>query len=134
MHILVLNPGSSSIKFSMFAQSGSDLRPLYEGELSGVGTTEAALEFRDASGKDLRNSADPVQASTMEQAIDLVEQAVSSSALPKVDAIGYRVVHPGPHVRGHQQVTPDVLDRLREATSFAPLHNPKDVQMIDEMQ
>ena len=134
MHILVLNPGSSSIKFSMFAHEGSDFQALYEGELSGVGTSEAALEFRDSSGKDLRTSADPVQAATMEQAIDLVERAVSSPALPKVDAIGYRVVHPGPHLHGHQQVTAEVLERLREATPFAPLHNPKDVQMIEEMQ
>jgi acetate kinase len=134
MHILVLNPGSSSIKFSMFAHERQQFRSLYQGELSGVGTSEAALQFRDASGKDLRGSADCVNAASMEQAMDQVGRAVTSAKVPLVDAVGYRVVHPGPHLRGHQPVTPDVLARLREAAPFAPLHNPKDVQMIEEMQ
>ena len=134
VRILVLNPGSSSIKFSIFEEQGVELRSLYEGELNGIGTAEARMEFRDATGKDLCDSPDPVNAATMEQAIDLVERTVTSPRLPKVDAVGYRVVHPGPHLRGHQAVTPDVLAKLREAAPFAPLHNPKDVQMIDEMQ
>jgi acetate kinase len=134
MHILVLNPGSSSIKFSMFAQDAEDFRPLYEGELSGVGTAQASLQFRDAAGRDLRDSDVQVNASSMEQGIDIVERSVSSPKLPAIDAVGYRVVHPGPALHGHQRVTPDVLKRLREATPFAPLHNPKDVQMIEEMQ
>lgn len=134
MNILVLNPGSSSIKFSMFAHERQVFHSLYQGELSGIGTSESGFQFRNASGKDLRDSANPVKAATMEQAIDLVERAVTSTTLPSIDAIGYRVVHPGPHLRGHQPVTPDVLAKLREATPFAPLHNPKDVQMIEEMQ
>ena len=134
MHILVLNPGSSSIKFSMFAHEREQFRSLYEGELGGIGTSQPNLHFRDASGHDLRSPSDPVNAAGMEQAIDLVERAVTSATLPRIDAIGYRVVHPGPHLHGHQAVTSEVLSKLREAAPFAPLHNPKDVQMIEEMQ
>lgn len=134
MRVLVLNPGSSSIKFSMFEEDGTELRRLYEGELSGVGSSEAKVEFRDSSGTDLTGSSGAVQAATMEQAIDIVERAVSLPTLPSVDAVGYRVVHPGPHLHGHQRVSPEVLARLREVAPFAPLHNPKDVQMIEEMQ
>ena len=134
MHILVLNPGSSSIKFSMFAHEGEKFRSLYEGELGGIGTSQSSLHFRDASGQDLRSPSDPVNAASMEQAIDLVERTVTSATLPSIDGIGYRVVHPGPHLHGHQAVTSEVLTKLREAALFAPLHNPKDVQMIEEMQ
>lgn len=140
MHILVLNPGSSSIKFSMFAHENEQFRSLYEGELSGIGSSQSSLRFRDASGKDLRSSSDqvnaasPVKAASMEQAIDLVARAVTSATLPSIDAIGYRVVHPGPQLHGHQAITPDVLTKLREAAPFAPLHNPKDVQMIEQMR
>ena len=134
MHILVINPGSSSIKFAIFGKNEADLRSLYEGELSGVGSPNAELHFRDAAGKDLHHSTDPVNAATMDQAIHVVERAVTSSRLPPMDAVGYRVVHPGPHLRGHQRVTPGVLAKLRDAGPFAPLHNPKDVQMIEEMQ
>src|SRR5438067_2028973 len=132
MHILVINPGSSSIKFSMHEHDSGDLRLLYQGELSGVGTAKANLNFRDiASGTP---AVAGVNAATMEQAIDLVERTVTSSQLPSIDAVGYRVVHPGPHLHGHQLVTPDVVAKLRDAMAFAPLHNPKDVQMIEQMQ
>ena len=134
MHILVLNPGSSSIKFSMFAHENEQFRSVYEGELSGIGSSQSSLRFRDASGKDLRDSSDPVTAVSMKQAIDLVARAVTSATLPGIDAVGYRVVHPGPQLHGHQAITPDVLTKLREAASFAPLHNPKDLQMIEQMQ
>lgn len=132
MHILVLNPGSSSIKFSIFAHDAGEFRSLYQGELSGVGTREATLKLHEI-GSDVPPVA-AVAAITMEQAIDLVERAVSSPSLPVIDAIGYRVVHPGPNLHGHQRVTPEVLTKLREAKDFAPLHNPKDLQMIEEMQ
>ncbi len=62
MHILVLNPGSSSIKFSMHevcegareARVGAaEYRSLYAGELGGIGGRREKLEFRDAAGNDL---------------------------------------------------------------------------------
>ena len=92
------------------------------------------MKFLDAAGTDLAPQTGEVAAATMEQAIDVVERAVCLPGLPDVNAVGYRVVHPGPHLRGHQAVTPELLNRLREAISFAPLHNPKDVRMIEEMQ
>ena len=61
MHILVLNPGSSSIKFSMHdvgegshgeGVGAAKSRSLYEGELGGIGGRREKLEFRDAAGND----------------------------------------------------------------------------------
>jgi acetate kinase len=133
MHILVLNPGSSSIKFSMFAEDAGGLRSLAEGELSGTGGAAAKLEFRDAEGKDLSSEVGEVKAASVEQAIGTVERAVGVGRLPKADAVGYRVVHPGPHLRGHQRLTPGVLAELREAARFAPLHDPEALEIIGEM-
>jgi len=53
MNILVINPGSSSIKFSMYVEDAGAFRLLYEGEFSGIGEISAALEFHDSDGKDL---------------------------------------------------------------------------------
>jgi acetate kinase len=136
MHILVLNPGSSSIKFSMYAEGkrgADDLAPLYDGELSGIGTPLAKLEFRDARGNDLSAGVGEVEASSMDEAIGTFERAIALSGLPKADAVGYRVVHPGAHLRGHQLVTPAVLAELKKAEAFAPLHDPEAVHMIEEM-
>jgi acetate kinase len=47
------------------------------------------------------------------------------------DGIGYRVVHGGPHLRQHCRITPQVLDTLRAATHYAPLHIPAALALID---
>ena len=56
-----------------------------------------------------------IKTATMEDAIDVVERAVAAGGLPAADAVGYRVVHPGPNLRGHQLLTPEVLKELRAA-------------------
>lgn len=129
MHILVINPGSSSIKFSMY----EDDRAIYQGEFSGIGEISAALEFRDASGRDLSAAAGGVQGISMEDAIGNVKRDVSLNGLPAPDAVGYRVVHPGPHLRGHQRITPAVLAELHNTIAYAPLHNPEALQVIEAM-
>ena len=48
--------------------------------------------------------------------------------------MGYRVVHPGAKLTEHVRVTPEVLDDLRAAAAFAPLHDPEAVKLIEEMQ
>ncbi|HEX9198619.1 MAG TPA: acetate kinase [Acidobacteriaceae bacterium] len=133
MHILVLNPGSSSIKFSMFAEDAGEFRSLAEGELGGIGGRSAKLEFRDPDGNDLSGKLGEVKTGSMEEAIGVVERAVSVAGLPPPDAVGYRVVHPGPHLRGHQRLTPEVLAELRSAVPFAPLHDPEAIEIMEEM-
>ena len=59
MHLLVINSGSSSIKFSIFGTEGADGAggssalpvSLFEGEVSGIGSGEAGFQFRDADGR-----------------------------------------------------------------------------------
>jgi acetate kinase len=134
MHVLVINSGSSSIKFSIFhVKSGEDApEELYDGEIGGIGTDTPEFRFTDAHGNNLvGNSA--VRAATVEEAIRTVEDAVGAEGLPTVDAVGYRVVHPGPKLHGHQRITPEVLQSLREAEAFAPLHDPVAVEIIEEM-
>ena len=131
MHILVLNPGSSSIKFSMFDEGADSLSSLYEGELSTVDGA-AQLTFRDASGADLGSQVSDLHAATLEEAVATVERVVRMDGLPRVEAVGYRVVHPGPHLHGHQRLTTEVIAELRIARVFAPLHQPEAVKMISE--
>lgn len=134
MHVLVINSGSSSIKFSLFEVGGQECLPMeiYDGELGGIGTPKPQFKFADADGKDLSRGLE-VKAGTIEEAIATVEQAVGADGLPKVDAVGYRVVHPGAKLQGHQRITEEVLQALREAEAFAPLHDPVAVQIIQEM-
>jgi acetate kinase len=135
MQILVLNSGSSSIKFSIFRADTAAPEPhvefspeahvelLLDGELSGVGSAHATLRTANAS-------AAPVDASTLQHAIDVVFGALTAEAPCTIDAVGYRVVHPGPKLRDHQRITPDVLREIEAACAFAPLHDPQALQVI----
>ena len=114
------------------AEGAAEGRTLYAGELGGIGGRREKLEFRDAAGKDLSGRLGAVKPGSMEEAIALVERAVGLHGLPPVDAVGYRVVHPGAHLRGHQRLTAEVLAKLREACEFAPLHDPEALAMIGE--
>ena len=133
MHILVINSGSSSIKFSLFDSGTGGPRSLFEGEVTGIGGAKAGFKFRDAGGRDLSGGRSEVKAETPVEAIGLVVTAVSGSGLPKVGAVGYRVVHPGAKLDHHQRITPEVMRDLQEAVVFAPLHDPAVIEVIKEM-
>jgi acetate kinase len=129
LHILVINSGSSSIKFSIFA-SGSAHWPdlLYSGEIGGIGATQT-FKFADAQGKNPGHA--PKDASA--EPVELLESAVCGPGMPPIDAVGYRVVHPGPLLDRHQLITEEVLKDLQQAVSFAPLHDPAAIALIREM-
>ena len=53
--------------------------------------------------------------------------------MPPIDAVGYRVVHPGPLLHQHQRITEEVLRDLQAAVAFAPLHDPEAITLIRDM-
>jgi acetate kinase len=133
VHILVINSGSSSIKFSLFDSGAGEPRSLFEGEVTGIGGAKATFHFRDANGQDLSGGRDEVKAQTPVEAIGLVVDAVSGAGLPKLEAVGYRVVHPGAKLKEHVRIDEAVMKDLQEAVVFAPLHDPAVIEVIKEM-
>jgi len=117
----------------MFVEDGGDLHPMADGELGGIGGRSAKLEFHDEEGNDLSGKLGEIKTDSMEDAIAVVERAVGLARLPSPDAVGYRVVHPGAHLRGHQRLTADVIEKLRAAVPFAPLHDPEALKIIGQM-
>jgi acetate kinase len=134
MHILVVNSGSSSIKFSMFDsdpdQSLSEPKCLFDGQVSNIGEPDATLELRGTGDTNLSNEHSSVTASEPEDAMRLVLDAVCEPRMPAVEAVGYRVVHPGAKLQGHQRITARVLSDLEDAVVFAPLHEPAAIAVI----
>jgi acetate kinase len=143
VHILVINSGSSSIKFSIFeagspapaGRGGSTGRPpwprtLFTGEISGMGGAGLEFTFRDSNGRELSTPDKPASAA---DAMDLLENAVSGPGMPVIEAVGYRVVHPGARLDRHQRITDKVLRDLEQAVAFAPLHDPAAIALIREM-
>lgn len=122
MPILVLNGGSSSLKFSLYDRVPA-LEHILDGEVTGVGA-DAQLEVHARGGSGLGRRKSPVKAERLYDALALVLDELSGPMVPPIEAVGYRVVHPGPHLVGHQRITPQVLQQLEAAASFAPLHDP----------
>jgi acetate kinase len=92
----------------------------------------AGLEFtfRDSNGRELSTQGKPASAA---DPMDLLENAVSGPGMPVVEAVGYRVVHPGARLDRHQRITDKVLQDLEQAVAFAPLHDPAAIALIREM-
>jgi acetate kinase len=141
VHILVINSGSSSIKFSIFvavqnASQGERFtwpRALFAGEISGVGGPALRFTFRDAEGRELNSTAQQAKDASNKNPMTLLENAVCGPDMPPIDAIGYRVVHPGPLLHQHQRITEEVLRDLEQAVPFAPLHDPEAIRLIRDM-
>ena len=148
--ILVLNSGSSSLKFGLFkaghagaaagggAAAGSpeaktdedDETLLLEGSAQGIGRPDGSLKIQTADGTVLVQAADLMESQT--DALQKLAGALAEHGHTRPAAVGHRVVHGGPHLREHQLLTPEVRQRLQEAVHFAPLHIPPALALIDQ--
>jgi acetate kinase len=128
--ILVLNSGSSSLKFGLFAHAGDDESLLLEGSAEGIGRSDGSLRIKAPDARVLVQQEHVLESQT--EALQKLSQVLAQQhhALPA--AVGHRVVHGGPHLRTHQRLTPEVRRRLQEAVHFAPLHIPPALALIDE--
>jgi len=130
--ILVLNSGSSSLKFGVYYRGASDEEALLTGSADGIGQGNGTLHIRAADGTPLvqRESVHESQSDALKVLSTVIPQHIHSTPV----AVGHRVVHGGPHLRSHQLITSQVLDQLRSATHFAPLHIPQALTLIASAQ
>jgi acetate kinase len=128
--VLVLNSGSSSIKFSVYeAGNGERTRP-YEGAVDGIGTDLGKFWIKDESGKKLVDSTPSLPNRSV--AFKLVADALHSEDFPAPKAIGHRMVCGGPTVQDNQLITPELIDEMEKYTAFAPLHTPIAIYIMRE--
>jgi len=130
--ILVLNSGSSSLKFGVYYRGANDEEPLLTGSAAGIGRDNGTLHIRSSSGEGLLQR-DGILESQVD-ALAAVAAAIREHIHTSPWAVGHRVVHGGPKLRMHQLITPQVMDDLRSATHFAPLHIPQALSLIASAQ
>ena len=133
--ILVLNAGSSSLKFALFAVAGSgEAVPALSlrGQIEGIGRS-ARFDLEPAVGQAAPNPPPEARVAgladhgaALDLLLDWLEPATGSGLL----AAGHRVVHGGPHKRGHTRVTPALIDELAGYAPLAPHHQPHNVAAI----
>ncbi len=128
--ILVLNSGSSSIKFSIYEAADGGRAKLYEGAVDGIGTDLGKFWIKDAEGKKLVDQTPALP--TRAVAFALVADVMHSPNFPAPVAIGHRVVSGGPTIQENQRITPELIDEMERYTAFAPLHTPIAVYIMRE--
>ncbi len=139
MNILVLNCGSSSLKFQLIATDlerigqNTDER-LAHGIIERIGG--AAIITLTAEGENSRRSAAPIK--DMRSAVETVIRWIASEnsgvdaikSLADVHAVGHRVVHGGERFTESAVITDEVLRVIEECIELAPLHNPANIKGI----
>jgi len=128
--VLVLNSGSSSIKFSVYEAANGERRRLYEGAVDGIGTDLGKFWIKDAEGKKLVDTTPALPNRSV--AFKLVADALHSGDFPAPQAIGHRMVCGGPTVQDNQLITPELIDEMEKYTAFAPLHTPIAIYIMRE--
>lgn len=127
MNVLVLNCGSSSLKYRLLAMP--ETRELAGGEAQRVGprTAEPARIFHNQAGKKSVHTAEMPDHAT---AFDEVLKLLAQTGAPKPDALGHRLVHGGARFAGSVIVDAAALRDLQAIQKLAPLHNPPATALI----
>ena len=127
--ILVVNAGSSSLKFEVFSVADS-LARLVKGQMGGIGTTPH-LTIRSPNGDRLANEDYPPEAvPDLPAAMRVVGERLRQRQQGRLIAVGHRVVHGGPNHSRPVRIDDDLLRDLERYTPLAPLHQPNNLAPI----
>lgn len=126
--ILVLNSGSSSLKFGVYKLCEGKEQPVLTGSAEGIGHKDGTLHVRSSSGDAILERQSIIESQS--DALAALAEAIRSHIHAAPVAVGHRIVHGGPNLRTHQKITPQVLDELRAAVHFAPLHIPQALALL----
>jgi acetate kinase len=127
-HYLILNSGSSSLKFSVFELNGEKLRSLLSGNLSGIGAGEGHFVLKSELFEKVDEDLD---LSKHEDAIAKILEWLKGNFKEKVDCVGHRIVHGGRQLVKPQLIDDDMMVCLNELSRFAPLHLPPAIETVN---
>jgi acetate kinase len=124
--ILVINAGSSSVKFSVFAEAGAQLALVVGGQVGGIGT-EPVFVAKDAAGKTVGEKrweagAGLAHEGALAHIVDWVKQRHGGEG--RLAAVGHRVTHGGADFVAPVRVDKAVIAKLEKLVPLAPLHQP----------
>ncbi|HJQ62511.1 MAG TPA: acetate/propionate family kinase [Burkholderiales bacterium] len=129
--ILVLNAGSSSIKFSVFSSIQNDLQQVVKGQVEGLYTSPHFSAENGAGEKVANNKWDEGTQMGHEGAVAYIVDFLRANRQNyRVMAVGHRVVHGGINFSEPVLIVPGVLDGLEKLVPLAPLHQPHNLAPI----
>lgn len=135
MKIIILNCGSSSIKYQLVEMPESKV--IAKGLVEKVGLKDSVIKHKNEAGADLKiEMSIPDHQTGIEEVLRILLSPENGSlkSLKEISAIGHRVVHGGEAFSGSVPITKEVIAALEECVELAPLHNPPNLAGIYTMQ
>ena len=132
MKILVINAGSSSVKFTLIETSGETL--LAKGLIERINTPKAMMRFSNHKGQKIERdiSANSYEAAISQACLALADKTTGViESLSEIEAIGHRVVHGGAGITAASKLNKSVKQVILDCFSLAPLHNPPNYEGIE---
>ena len=132
MKILVLNSGSSSVKYKLIDTDNE--KTLAEGGVEKIGLHDGFLKYKRADGsKAILELGQTDHKGSIEAILRILTDDVEGciKSYDEIDAVGHRVVHGGEKFSGSVLIDDAVKEKIKECYEIAPLHNPANMIGID---
>ena len=131
MKVLVLNCGSSSIKYKLYDMTTKEV--MAQGGIEKLGLPDSFLKFTLADGsKKVIEKNMPEHTVGVELILEVLTNAEYGciKSLEEIDAVGHRLVHGGEKFNTSVVITPEVIKQMEACTDLAPLHNPANLKGV----
>ena len=131
MNVLVLNCGSSSVKYKLFQMPEGKV--LAQGGVEKLGLSDSFLKLKLPSGEKVVLEKDMPEHTV---AIDFILKTITGSeygcikSLSEIDAVGHRLVHGGDKFSESVVITDAVVESVKQCIDLAPLHNPSTLKGV----
>ncbi len=132
MKILVLNCGSSSVKYKLIESDSKEV--LAEGGVEKIGLPDSFLKFKRRDGsKEILTVDMPTAKEAVKNVLDILTDPKEGviKSFDEIQAVGHRVVHGMEKFNKSVLITPEVIEKVKECYAVAPLHNPANVTGIE---
>lgn len=132
MKILVLNCGSSSVKYKLFDMEQKSV--IAQGGVEKVGLEGAFIKFTLPDGQKVVLEKDiPEHQTAIQLILDVLvsNEYGAIATLQEIDAVGHRVVHGGEKFNASVLINDEVIDAIKQCSDMAPLHNPANLLGIE---
>jgi acetate kinase len=132
MYILIINAGSSSVKYKLFDMRDESV--LAEGIVDRVGMEDSSLSHKPTGGEAIETDSHVPDYNT---AMKLITNALIQpeygviKSISEISAVGHRVVHGGERITDSVLINSEVKNTIRECFDLAPLHNPPNMMGIE---
>ena len=135
MKVLVLNCGSSSIKYKLFNMDTHTV--MVQGGVEKIGLPDSFLQIKLSNGEKVKIEQPMPEHTVGIQLIlnSLVDKQIGCIAsLEEIQAVGHRVVHGGEKFNKSVLITPEVKEMIVKCVELAPLHNPANLKGIEAIE